>query len=244
MIQTVGMLMSRLENGEPEVFASIQGEGISAGVPSVFVRLGECNLKCTFCDTRYTWDWDSFDKSEETAEVPEASIEARVFELAGANTRNVVITGGEPMLQQQHLVPFIRTLRARGFDVEIETNGTIDPVPGMSELVTRWNVSPKLENSGNKKTARLRTGPLTWFAAAANANFKFVVASEGDLVEILDLARHYGIANHRIILMPEGQKPDAINERSVWLAETAREHGFRFSTRLHVLLWGGTERGK
>lgn len=238
------MLMSRLENGEPEVFASIQGEGVSIGVPSVFVRLGECNLKCEYCDTRYTWDWDAFDKNAETAEVPEASIEARVFELAGANTRNVVITGGEPMLQQEHLVPFIRRLRARGFDVEIETNGTIDPVPDMQGLVSRWNVSPKLENSGNKRTARLRTGPLTWFAAAPNATFKFVVATETDLAEIIDLTRHYGIANHRIILMPEGQKPDAINERSVWLAEKAREHGFRFSTRLHVLLWGGTERGK
>lgn len=236
--------MSRLENGEPEVFASIQGEGVSIGVPSVFVRLGECNLKCSFCDTRYTWDWDAFDKNEETAEVPEASIEARVFELAGANTRNVVITGGEPMLQQEHLVPFIRRLRDRGFEVEIETNGTIDPVPDMHDIVARWNVSPKLENSGNKKTARLRTGPLTWFAAASNANFKFVVASEDDLVEIIDLARHYGIPNNRIILMPEGQEPETINERSAWLAEKAREHGFRFSTRLHVLLWGGTERGR
>lgn len=236
------MLMSRLENGEPEVFASIQGEGVSIGVPSVFVRLGECNLKCSYCDTRYTWDWDAFNKDDETAEVPEASLEARVLELAGANTRNVVITGGEPMLQQEHLVPFIGRLRERGFDVEIETNGTIEPRADMQ--VSRWNVSPKLENSGNKKTARLRTGPLTWFAAAPNATFKFVVATEGDLTEILDLARHYGIPNHRIILMPEGQKPDAINARSAWLAEKAREHGFRFSTRLHVLLWGGTERGK
>ena len=159
--------MSRLENGEPEVFASIQGEGISAGVPSVFVRLGECNLKCSYCDTRYTWDWETFDKATETAEVGEQPLLARVLELAGENTRNVVITGGEPMLQQEHLVPFIRDLRARGFDVEIETNGTIEPIAGMQ--VSRWNVSPKLENSGNKKTARLRTGPLTWFAAASNA---------------------------------------------------------------------------
>jgi 7-carboxy-7-deazaguanine synthase len=244
MIQTVGMLMSRLENGQPEVFASIQGEGISAGVPSVFVRLAECNLKCDFCDTRYTWDWTQYDKTKETAEVTEDSVLARVLELAGATTRNVVITGGEPMLQQHHLVEIIRSLRDRGFDVEIETNGAIEPEPALIDLVSRWNVSPKLENSGNKKSARLRTGPLTWFAAAPNATFKFVVATQSDLDEIREIVKQFAIPNGRVILMPEGQDPQTITSRGAWLAELAATQGFRFSTRLHVLLWGGTERGR
>lgn len=244
MIQTVGMLMSRLENGEPEVFASIQGEGISAGVPSVFVRLAECNLRCDFCDTRYTWDWSQFDKAKETIEVSEDAVLARVLELAGTTTRNVVITGGEPLLQQHHLVELIAALRERGFDVEIETNGAIEPEAGLHDLVSRWNVSPKLENSGNKKSARLRSGPLTWFAAARNASFKFVVAAQSDLDEVQEIVKQFGIPNGRVILMPEGQDPKTITARGAWLAELAASRGYRFSTRLHVLLWGGTERGR
>ena len=53
--------VSRQPSGEPEIFHSIQGEGVSAGTPTVFLRLATCNLACTWCDTRYTWDWRRFD---------------------------------------------------------------------------------------------------------------------------------------------------------------------------------------
>jgi 7-carboxy-7-deazaguanine synthase len=238
------MLLSRLPGGEPELFASIQGEGLSVGVPSVFVRLAECNLVCTFCDTKYTWDWDNHDKVANTTNLDEAAVVARIVELAGSHTRNVIFTGGEPMLQQAELVATARALRDSGFRMEIETNGTIEPVPELAGVIDQWNVSPKLESSGNRKvTARLRTGPLTWFAASPKASFKFVVIKQHDLEEIESIVRTFGIPREHVIVMPEGTSPDEIAGKSQWLVPAAQARGFRFSTRLHVLLWGA-ERGR
>ncbi len=238
------MLLSRLPGGEPEVFASIQGEGKSVGVPSVFVRLAECNLVCEFCDTKYTWDWEHHDKAANTTSVDEAAVVARVVELAGPHTRNIIFTGGEPMLQQTELAAAARALRDAGFRIEIETNGTIEPVPELAGVIDQWNVSAKLESSGNRKvTARLRTGPLTWFAASAKASFKFVVIKPDDLDEIESIVRTFGIPLERVIVMPEGTTPDEIAAKSQWLVPAAQDRGFRFSTRLHVLLWGA-ERGR
>src|SRR3954471_3860621 len=92
--------LSRMPSGEPEVFASIQGEGSSAGMPSVFVRLSLCNLACSWCDTAYTWDWKRYDPKAEIVEGRVDEVLARGEELAGATTRNVVLTGGEPLQQQ------------------------------------------------------------------------------------------------------------------------------------------------
>jgi organic radical activating enzyme len=207
----------------------------------VFVRLAECNLACTWCDTKYTWDWANHDKARETAEVDVAGLRARVIELAGTHTRTVVVTGGEPMLQQEAIAALVTSLP--GFDVEIETSGTIEPTAALASIVTRWNVSPKLETSGNKLTARLRTGPMMWFAAAPNATFKFVITSERDVDEVVQIAQRFGLPPGRIILMPEGQDPATLAARSTWLVDAARIRGYRFSTRLHVLLWGA-ERGR
>lgn len=238
------MLLSRLPGGAPEMFASIQGEGLSVGTPSVFVRLAECNLVCDFCDTKYTWDWDHHDKAANTTSLEQAAVVARVVELAGSHTRNIVFTGGEPMLQQAELAGVARAVRSSGFRTEIETNGTIEPSPELAGVVDQWNVSAKLESSGNRKpTARLRTGPLTWFAGCAKASFKFVVIERGDLEEIESIVRTFRIPRERVMVMPEGTTPDELAGKSRWLVPEAQARGFRFSTRLHVLLWGA-ERGR
>src|SRR5215813_2382138 len=98
------MLLSRMADGMPEIFASVQGEGATIGVPSVFVRLAECNLKCGFCDSKYTWDWEHHDRAANTIELPREDVAAKIGECAGAAVRTVVITGGEPLLQQPALV--------------------------------------------------------------------------------------------------------------------------------------------
>ncbi|MGH2355715.1 MAG: 7-carboxy-7-deazaguanine synthase QueE [Chloroflexota bacterium] len=227
--------LSRLPNGEPEIFTSIQGEGVSAGVPSVFVRLSLCNLACSFCDTKYTWQWTRYDPQQEIVRLEALEVIQRVDRTG---IRNVVITGGEPLLQQRALAPLVAALKAGGKRIEIETNGTVLPNVALAERVDQWNVSPKLANSGNDPARREVAAALQWFASQPHAGFKFVIAAPDDLEEVQSLVARYDVPAERVLLMPEGTDAATLNERSRWLVERCCERGYRFTTRLHVLLWG------
>ena len=232
--------VSRQPSGEPEIFQSIQGEGVSAGMPTVFLRLATCNLACTWCDTRYTWDWRSFDYSAEVMEMTLDMLESRV--LAFRKSR-LVITGGEPLLQQTALAPLVSSLNDQGFYCEVETNGTISPSLEMMEGISQWNVSPKLENSGNRARVREVPSVLSVFGSLKTAYFKFVISAPSDVDEAAAIVTKYGLAQERITLMPEGVTAETLNERGVWVAEACVERGFNFSPRLQILFWGN-ERGR
>jgi 7-cyano-7-deazaguanosine (preQ0) biosynthesis protein QueE len=228
------LILSRMPSGEPEIFASIQGEGASVGTPSTFVRLSTCNLRCSWCDTAYTWDWEHYDRAEQTMT---ASLDEVLARVQGFSPRNVVITGGEPLLQRHALVPLAESLKAGGYRIEVETNGTIAPGE-LDRLIDQWNVSPKLANSGNEGLTRIRPEVLRDFAARENAYFKLVVQDVGDLAEVEALVGGAGVPASRVLLMPEGRTRAELESRSTWLAETCAARGYRFSPRLHILLWG------
>ena len=116
--------VSRQPDGHPEIFCSVQGEGVNIGKPAVFLRLGLCNLKCTWCDTKYTWDWDNYNPKEQLVEMPLEDVEQ---EILRHNRKYLVVTGGEPMIQQDQLIPLLEHLENNGFFIEVETNGTIVP---------------------------------------------------------------------------------------------------------------------
>ena len=237
------MLLSRMKSGDPEIFATVQGEGTSTGVPSVFVRLAECNLRCDWCDTKYTWDWKNYDRTAETIELAVDEIDRRMVEVSGEGVRNAVFTGGEPLLQQDDLVELATRLRERGFRIEVETNGTVAPTEAFAACVDQWNVSPKLATSGNAERARHRPAVLQWFAARPNAFLKLVITSEADVAEANELVETLALPRERVILSPEGIDPTTLATRSRWLADQCRTHGYRLGTRLHVFLWG-SERGR
>jgi 7-carboxy-7-deazaguanine synthase len=220
-----------------EVFASIQGEGVSVGTPSVFVRLAECNLACRWCDTRYTWDWERYDRDREVVEMAVGEVAAKILDVATA-ARTIVVTGGEPLLQQRELVQLLTQLPA--FRVEVETSGTIEPVPELAARVAQWNVSPKLASSGNPEKARLRAGPLAWFAAAPNAQWKLVAVAETDIAEIAELVERWHVSPDRVTVMPECTDVKMLVERAGWLVPSCLAHGWCFGTRMHVVLWGAT----
>lgn len=152
--------------------------------------------------------------------------------------RHLVVTGGEPMLQQDDLVPLLRRLKEERFTTEIETNGTILPNQKILGPIDQWNVSPKISNSGNSVSLREKPECYQFFRSLPNSNFKFVVENKDDLGEILELVRKYDIPRDKVILMPESTSPESLREKSSWLAEICRNEGFRFSTRLHILLYG------
>jgi len=235
-----------------EMFDSIQGEGPHTGAPCVFLRLANCNLKCSWCDTKYTWDWENYDKN---AEVQELSIYEIVEKIDLFGKKHIVITGGEPLLQQPNLVSLLKQLKIKGekendfgaYFVEIETNGTIMPIEEMLVLVDQWNVSPKTTNSQNEQKGvhleKLYEKSLPFYKCLQNISFKFVIDKPEDLVEINKVLEKYDISKAKVILMPQGTTKEGILEKSYWIDRYAKENNFVFSTRLHVLLWDN-QRGK
>ena len=227
--------VSRNPEGQPEIFKTLQGEGPSAGTPTGFLRLATCNLKCSWCDTKYTWDWSQYDYSQEVATLATEDVRRRIDALG---TNRLVITGGEPLMQQRALAPLASGLKSGGYSCEIETNGTLAPSADMVSAIDQWNVSPKLANSHNAIERRHIPNALQVFRNLDNAYFKFVVVEPEDLAELDDLIERYSIPKHRVLLMPEGTTPETLDRRSSWLAEACTDRGYRFTTRLHILLWG------
>lgn len=234
-MKAVQLKLSRQPSGEPEIFHSLQGEGHSIGTPTVFLRLSLCNLTCSWCDTRYTWDWANFDPTQEIVSLPPDEVESRIMAYG---CPHLVITGGEPMMQQEALAPLALSLKEKGFYIEVETNGTFAPNSDMANAVSQWNVSPKLANSGVDAGKREVPDAMKAFASIEKAYFKFVMSQPTDVDEVLTLVDRYSIPKHRVILMPQGTTQKAIEVGSKWVAELCTTHGFRFSTRLHILLWG------
>ncbi len=212
---------------------TVQGEGPSAGRRCGFVRLGRCNQACTWCDEPQTWAWDRFDPE---TELQSLAVDNVVATVEAMDVDMVVVTGGEPMLQQHRgLEALLRALKSRGARVEIETAGTI--APSMADgLVDQWNVSPKLANSGNPVDRRYKPDVLRTFEATGSAIFKFVVCGPSDLDEVAAIVDECGLTD--IWVMPEGTDAATLARRSADLADDVVKRGWNLTTRLHILLWG------
>ena len=218
-----------------EIFHSIQGEGELTGVPSVFVRASGCNLRCSWCDTKYA-SWEP--------EGGEMSVDAIVAKVLEYPSDHCVLTGGEPMAARG-IRGLANRLRAAGKHITIETAATIAPGGIACDLAS---LSPKLSNSTpsangwRQRHDRTRLQPEiigSWLDGYA-FQLKFVVVSEQDLAEIdaLLAALERKIPRSKILLMPEGTDVPTIRGRN--LTDLCMERGYRYCNRLHIELFGNT----
>lgn len=229
--------IARLSSGDPEIFRSIQGEGVNSGTTAVFLRLAFCNLKCGWCDTRYTWDWQQYRQKKEVVLLTSRET-GRCLRALGSS--HLVVTGGEPLIQQKSLGSLLSSLKRDGYYIELETNGTISPTSELVALVDHWNVSPKLENSGNPRALREVPEAYGMFVHLSASSFKYVIQSESDLDEVQALVDRYCIDEEKIVLMPEASDRETLIRRGAWLAEACKDRGYSFSTRLQILLQQNT----
>jgi 7-carboxy-7-deazaguanine synthase len=217
-----------------ETFSSLQGEGMLAGVASFFIRTSGCNLRCRWCDTPYT-SW-----------VPEGSrrsVENLAAEAEVSGLRHVVVTGGEPLLQRE-IAKLTERLKEADLHITVETAGTVSP-DFQCDLLS---VSPKTSSSDPPGRARdhhrlLRANPeplRRLFRRFPNHQLKFVVEDADDLPEIHALLETIGaVEPSRVLLMAQGRTATEIAKRAPEIAALCLEHGFRYTPRLHLDLFGG-----
>lgn len=242
-----------------EIFGpTIQGEGPAAGKHCMFVRLAFCNLRCSWCDTAYTWAFTPdladhldgyrvYDELRNVRSLTTAQVIDWLRTLWNLDDRptTIVISGGEPLMQQVALIDLCRTLVRMRCSVHIETAGTIAPLPDLADLVQLFVVSPKLAHSGNPEPKRIKAAVLDRFARMGHrAMFKFVAKSRADLDEVFHLAHTHGIPDCRIQIMPEGTTEQQILGRAHYLADEVVARGWGLSLRAHTLIWPNWNRGR
>lgn len=226
-----------------EIFGpTVSGEGPTLGQRCSFLRLGGCNLTCAWCDTPYTWDASRHDLR---AELRRMDADRIVERLLATGCRFVIISGGEPLLQQGYpgWVAVLRGLIGAGVRVEVETNGTVEPTDETTRLMTRFTVSPKLAHSGVYVDRRINSAALKALTATGKAVFKVVCRDAADVAETQALATAHGIPARRVWVMPEGADSATLSRHLAVIADPAIAAGFNVTTRLHVHAWGD-ERGR
>lgn len=239
-----------------EIFGPVwQGEGPNRGKLAGFIRLGMCNLACYWCDTPHAVffntrkaesheDKKHYDIRQEITKLSTEEIVDKIVRLVPMHAQ-IVISGGEPLLQTFPLIDLINKLyQEEYFNVSIETAGTVTPQPFIDHLYNtpEFVVSPKLESSGNEKKNRYKPECLSAFNAI-RADFKFVVVTPSDLDEVEEICNQFGIRDERIWIMPEGRDQETVIQRAISISEEVLKRGWNLTLRDHVIMFGN-QRGK
>ena len=221
-----------------EIYKSVQGESSFAGVPCIFVRLAGCNLRCSWCDSEYTFT-GGYKLSED-------EVVAEVAKLAPVKL--VEFTGGEPLLQERELIPLMERLLAEGYELMIETSGE-RPIENVPVAVHRI-VDVKCPGSG--EAGRFRMANLD--ALTGRDELKFVITNRGDYEYARSFIREHALEGRvgQILLSPAFSKTPS-PERSTAnclldpraLVEWMLAHGqnARLSLQIHKYVWEPLKKG-
>jgi 7-carboxy-7-deazaguanine synthase len=225
-----------------EIYASVQGEGLLTGTPSVFVRTSGCNLRCWYCDTPFS-SWKP--------EGPHLSVEEVLTKTLELDVRHIVITGGEPMIHRP-LVELCQALRENGKHITIETAGTVHLLLECDLI----SISPKLASSAPRsetagswhathQARRERLDVVRKLITEHDYQLKFVVDSPSDADEVLCYLEKLAddqVHGDRVLLMPQGIDIESLQRQEDWLLPWCQEHNLRYCPRAHIL-WYGNQRG-
>ncbi len=205
-----------------EIFHSIQGEGFDAGRPTIFIRLTGCNLRCSYCDTTYAF-----------YEGKEMEIEEIMEEIKKWRCRRVCITGGEPLLQED-VYSLIDSLLEKGYDVSVETNGSID-IRKLVERNVTIKMDYKLPSSGMNE--KMLEENIHWLRE--KDEIKFVIGNREDYEYALGIMKRYSPKCH-IVVQPVWNKMD-VKKVAQWILDDGIDA--ILSLQIHKIIWG-EERGK
>ena len=204
-----------------EIFYSLQGEAKEVGIPTVFVRLTGCPLRCNYCDTAYAFKGNN-----------PLSIESIMEQIAKYNTRYVCVTGGEPMAQSNCLI-LLDTLIEAGYKVSMETSGSID----ISPVNKKVSVVMDLKTPSSTEQSQNRYENIALLER--KDQLKFVIASRPDFDWCCSILEDYDVLSD-VLFSPvyESLKPVDLAD---WILE--KQLNVRLQVQLHKLLWGN-QKGK
>ena len=250
-----------------EDFFSVQAEGATTGVPAYFVRLRGCNLLCGNPDMRSVYDktnQDEIDAAKDSdatwvcdsiavwlhgRRTPHAELEGRFAEAGQLENilegrTHLIWTGGEPSLphHRRSIMSFTDYLTNKhpgaSLYTELETNGTQVIEQPFARYINQINCSPKLSNSAMPLSRRFNKDALESIQQHPNHYFKFVVSTEDDVLEAKrDFIEPLSIPHRNVILMPGVNSQADMPERTQFLYEMSKKHGYRGVTRGHVIAW-------
>lgn len=222
-----------------EIYYALQGEGSCVGRRVLVLRLFGCNFDCVWCDTKYARNGEEY--TLYNLQVLRNLIEEK---LSRYDLNHVLVTGGEPLLQQKELWELFSFFE--NLFIEVETNGSI--VPKVFESFRNWiqfNVSPKLQNSKVLSTILEKSyRNLIKFEdlrkkGLVEVIYKFVIKTEKDMEEVRRILETYllEVGKERIFLMPLAGSRKEYIEIAPKVAELALKYGFNFSPREHIVLY-------
>ena len=218
---------------------TVLGQGTAAGRRCTLIRLGGCNLSCSWCDTPFAWDSTRFDLGRHLAQWSATQV---ALTALSCNPALVVVTGGEPMLQQRSPGWPVLLRALSGVEVGLETNGTIAPSEDTLRGVSWVTVSPKLAHAGDPSWERIKGDVLmTWgrLAYSHDIEFVFVVRDSTDVATVNTLVLVHGLPANRVWVSPEGTTTASVVTRLHEVADAALDAGFNVAPRI-VNPFGGS----
>ncbi|GAB3266360.1 7-carboxy-7-deazaguanine synthase QueE [Kineosporia babensis] len=214
----------------------VHGQGSASGRRTSVIQLGGCNLACSWCDSAYTWDAARYDLRRELEMWTVSEI---AQEALACRPSTVVISGGEPLMQQgtpawPYLLAALST-----HEIGLETNGTIAPSEQTLRGVSWITVSPKLAHSGDPARARINSDVLVLWGRLArrlDVDFSVVVQTAEDIATVSSLVRAHGLPRERVWVSPEGTRAATVLPTLQEISGPALEAGFNISPRLNALM--------